>query len=262
MPMKPTKKEALGLYFSPRVKSFHIVVRLKDVPGSLSSVLGLLRDHVNLVNSISYSLEDDGAIWSGFGKSLSKSETEGKLKKLLERLPMVLECEVKGSDHGLLIDSFHSGLEVAPDRPAVVLPIVGISRIYDHMARILGSGGETLLFEEGSALGKSSGQYLNTKLGHDRVDWKVKALLGTYPVIGWGSASLKVEEPSARYRVGIRDCMECAGMGKDRKACNLVRGCLIGAVSTLSGSRFKCEETKCRFRGDSFCEFLLSKEEA
>jgi len=260
--MKSTKKEALGLYFTPRVKSFHVVVRLKDVPGSLSSVLGLLREHLNLVGSISYSVEGNGAIWSGFGKSLSKSETEGKLKKLLERLPLVIECEVKGSDNGLLIDSFHSGLEVAPDRPAVVLPLVGVSRIYDHLARILGSGGETLLFEEGSELGKSSGQYLNAKLGRDRLDWKVEALLGTYRVIGWGSASLKVEEPRARYRVSIHDCMECAGMGKDRRACNLVRGCLTGAASTLSGSEFKCEETKCRFRGDPFCEFLLSKKEA
>jgi len=260
--MKPTKKEALGLYFTPRVKSFHVVVRLKDVPGSLSSVLGLLRDRVNLVGSISYSLENEGAIWSGFGTSLSKGETEGKLKKSLERLPLVLECEVKGSDNGLLIDSFHSGLEVAPDRPAVVLPIVGVSRIYDHLARILGSGGETLLFEEGSALGKSSGQYLNTKLGQDRLDWKVEALLGTYRVIGWGVASVKVEKPRTRYRVSIHDCMECAGMGKDRKGCNLVRGCLTGAVSTLSNDKFNCEETKCRFRGDPFCEFLLSKEEA
>ena len=157
--MKPIKKQALGLYFSPRVKSFHVVVRIKDVPGALSSVLELLRGHVNLVNSISYSLEHNGAIWSGFGRSLSKNETEGRLKKLVERLPVVLECEVKGSDHGLLIDSFHSGLEVAPHRSAVVFPSAGITGIYDHLARILGSGGETLMFEEGSALGKSSGRY-------------------------------------------------------------------------------------------------------
>jgi predicted hydrocarbon binding protein len=47
-------------------------------------------------------------------------------------------------------------------------------------------------------------------------------------------------------------------MGKDRKMCNLVRGCLTSAISTLSGTEFKSEENKCRFRGDPFCEFLLS----
>jgi predicted hydrocarbon binding protein len=259
--MKPIKKQALGMYYSPKAKAFHIVAKLKDIPGALSSVLELLRDHLDLVNSISYSLEDDGAIWSGFGKSLSKTETEGKLKKLIRRSPMVLECQVKGSDHGLLIDSFHSGIEVAPDRPGVVFPLVGLSRIYDHLARILGSGGETILFEEGSALGKSSGQYLNTLLGHGHLDWKFKALLGTYSIIGWGSASLEVEKPGARFRVRVSDCMECAGMGKDRRRCNLLRGCLTSAVSTLAGSEFKCEETECRFRGDPFCEFLVSRQE-
>jgi predicted hydrocarbon binding protein len=260
--MKSTRKQSLGVYYSPRVKSFHVVVRLKDVPGALSSVLGLLRNHLDLIGSTSYNLEDGGAIWSGFGKSLSKDETEGKLRKLVKRSPKVLECEVKGSDHGLLIDSFHSGIEVAPDRPAVVFPLAGVSRIYDHLARILGSEGETILFEEGSALGKSSGQYLNTMLGHGRLDWKVKALLGTYSIIGWGSASLEVEKSGARYRVRIRDCMECFGVGKNRQECNLVRGCLTSAVSTLSGSEFKSEETKCRFRGHPFCEFLLSRQEA
>lgn len=260
--MKPIRKQSLGVYYSPKVKTFHIVVRLKDVPGALSSVLEILRDHVDLVNSISYSMEDDGAIWSGFGKSLSKAETEQNLKKLVRRSPLVLECQVKGSDHGLLIDTFHSGIEVAPDRPAVVFPLVGVTRIYDHLARILGSGGETILFEEGSALGRSSGQYLNKMLGDVSLDWKVKALLGTYSVIGWGSASLEVEKPGARYRVEIQDCMECAGMGKDRKGCNLVRGTLTNAVSTLSGGKFESEETKCRFRGNPFCEFLLSRQEA
>lgn len=259
--MKPTRKQSLGLYFSPTEKTFHVVVKLKNVPGALSSVLAPLRNHVDLVNSISYSLNDGSAIWSGFGKSLSKTETEEKLKKLVERSPKVLECEVKGSDNGLLIDSFHSGIEVAPNRPAVVFPLVGLSRIYDHLARILGTGGETIMFEEGSALGKSSGQYLNAMLGHGNLDWKLKALLGTYAIIGWGTGSLEVEEPSARFRVSVRDCMECAGKGKDRRGCNLLRGCLTTAVSTLAGKEFKCEEPKCRFRGDSFCEFLLFRNE-
>ena len=247
------------MYYFPRVKSFHIVVRIKDVPGALGSVLKLLRDHINLAGSTSYSVEGDGAIWSGFGKSLSKSETEGKLEKLLKRLPMVLECEVKGSDQGLLLDSFHSGLEVAPDRPAVVFPLAGISRIYDHLAEILGSAGETILFEEGSALGTSSGQYLNARLSHDTLEWRVKALLGMYGMEGWGCMSLGVERPGARFSVKVRGCFECVEAKRVRKGCDFLRGHLASAVSALSGKEFKCEETKCRLRGDTLCEFVLSR---
>jgi predicted hydrocarbon binding protein len=257
--MDPMRKRSLGLYYSQKAKTFHVVVMLKDVPGALSSVLELLSSHVNLVSSISYSLDRDGAIWSGFGESLSKSETEESLRKILRRLPMVLECEVKVSDHGLIIDSFHSGLEVAPNRPAVVFPLAGVGRIYDHLTRILGSGGETIMYEEGSALGKSSGQYLNSMLGKGRLEWKVRALLGTYPAIGWGSAVLEVGTPQTQFKIKVHECMECAGLGKDRKGCNLLRGCLASAVSTLSGKGFECEETRCRFRGDPLCEFVVSK---
>jgi hypothetical protein len=75
--MEPTLKRSLGFYFSPKVKAFHIVVKLNDVPGALSGVLESLRDRVDLVASVSYSLDGGGAIWSGFGKSLSRAETEG-----------------------------------------------------------------------------------------------------------------------------------------------------------------------------------------
>ena len=257
--MKETRKQSLGFYFYPGMKGFHIVAKLKDVPGALHSVLGLLHDRVNFANSTTYSLEDGTAIWSGFGTSLSEGETEEKLKKSIEQSTFVLECEVKGSDHGLLIDSFHSGLDVAPGRPGVVFSIVGITRIYDRLVQTYGSGGETILFDEGSALGESMGQYLNERLGQDDLDWKVKALLGTYRAFGWGSASLEVEEPSARFRVTVRDDFECTEMGKVRKECAFLRGHLASAISTLSGREFGGEETKCRFRGDPLCEFLISR---
>jgi predicted hydrocarbon binding protein len=73
---------------------------------------------------------------------------------------------------------------------------------------------------------------------------------------------LEVEKPSTRFRVTVRDGFECAGGGKDRKECGFLRGHLASTISTLSGREFEGEETKCRFRGDSFCEFLLSRKEA
>ncbi|MGD0478303.1 MAG: V4R domain-containing protein [Nitrososphaerales archaeon] len=260
--MKETRRQPLGFYFFPGTKGFHIVAKLGDVPGALYGVLGLLHERVDFVNSTSYSLGDGSAIWSGFGKSLLKDETKEKLKELIERSPLVLECEVEQSAYGLLIDSFHSGVDIAPDRPGIVFPAIGIARVYDRLAQTFGSGGEMILFEEGSALGRSTGQYLNARLGHAYLDWKIKALLGMYWVQGWGSASLEVERPNTRFRVTVRDDFECAGGGKDRKGCGFLRGHLTSTISTLSGREFEGEETKCKFRGDSFCEFLLSRKEA
>jgi predicted hydrocarbon binding protein len=260
--MRKGRQQSLGFYFLPGMKGVHIVVRLKDVPGALGSVLLLLRDHLDILSSTSYGLGDGSAIWSGFGKMLMRDETEGTLKNRVERLSSVLECQVKGSDNGLLVDSFHLGMDVAPGRSGIVLPTEGLARTFGHLADIFGSGGETILFEEGASLGKSTGEYLNKRLGHGSLDWKVKALLGMYRVQGWGSASLKVEKPLTWYRVRFKDDFECSRGRKDGKGCGFVRGHLTGVVTTLSGSEFKGEEIKCRFRGDPFCEFLLSKQEA
>jgi predicted hydrocarbon binding protein len=83
-----------------------------------------------------------------------------------------------------------------------------------------------------------------------------------YRVQGWGSASLKVEKPRTRFKVRFRDDFECTGGRKDRKGCGFLRGHLATIVSTLSGSEFIGEESRCRLRGDPFCEFLLSKQVA
>ncbi len=247
----------MGFYFSPNAKMFHLVVKMKEVPGALSSVLALLADKVDLVESMSYGAEDGRAIWSGFGKSLSKSATEGKLKSLVERSPMVIECEVKESDNGLIVDSFHAGVEVAPGRPAMIFPHAGFSRICDHLVRSLGSGGETVLFEEGSALGQSTGRYLNARLGQRRLDLRVKAALSLYRADGFGSPSLEVEEPGARFRITVHDCPECAETETERKECSFLRGHLVSVISTLSGSEFGAKETSCRLRGNPSCQFLL-----
>jgi len=251
----------LGFYFDAGIRSFHIVARIKNVPGALYDLLGRLQANVDFVNSTSHSLGDGSAIWSGFGKSLLDDESEGRLKELIEWSPFVLECEVKGSDHGLLIDTFHSGLEVAPDRLGIIIPIAGAAQIFDRLAQTYGSAGKAILFQEGSALGKESGQYLKARLGRGDFDWKVEALLAIYRAYGWGSATLEVEDPNARFKVTVRDCFECSEMGKFRKGCDFLRGHLASAISTLSDKEFEGEETKCKLRGDSFCEFLLSRNE-
>ncbi len=259
--MNVIRRPYSGFYFSPDVKAYHMVVKIKDVPGSLSIVLSMLPDVIDLVDCVSYSLEDGTAIWSGFGRSLSPKETEESLKSLMMRSPLVLDCQVKESVNGVVIDSFHKGLEVAPNRPAMVLPVAGFSRICDHLARILGTGGETVLFEEGSALGKLTGRFLNEKLGKGKLDMRFMAALGMYRASGWGSLSIEVERPGSKFRVTAADCPECADAGRDRTECGFIRGHLVSLISMLASEEFKSEEPRCRLRGDKTCEFVLARQE-
>ncbi len=248
----------MGYCFSPDQKAFHILVKMKDVPGSLSAILKVLADKVDLVESLSYGLPDGSAVWSGFGRSLSQTETKEALEKLIARTTMVIECQVEESESGIVVDSIHPGIEVSPGRPAMMLPIAGFSRICDHLAKILGSGGETILFEEGSALGQATGRYLNDRIGRGRLDVRIRAALGMYQAAGWGLLALKVEEPGVKYRIVARDCLECTEKSADRKECGFIRGHLGSVVSTLSGEEFRVTETSCRLRGGSACEFVLT----
>lgn len=257
--MKPTRKKVLGFRYAPNESTFHIVARIKDVPGALNSVLEILRERVDIIGSISYGLGDESAIWSGFVRALSKGETESELKKNIGKSPAVIESLVVSSNHGLLTDSFHSGIEYGPGRSGVIMPFAGVSRMFDRLVNVFGSGGQTILFEEGSALGTSSGQYINSLLGPKRLDWKVAALVAMYRTIGWGTTSLEIIKPRSSYVVRFSDCFECVDGTKPREECGFLRGHLVGTLTRLSGVDFKGEETKCRLRGDPLCEFRLTR---
>lgn len=248
-----------GYFFSQDFKAFHILVKMNDVPGALSTVLTLLHDVVDLVEGASYNLDNGLSVWSGFGKSLSDANTPASIKALLEASPMVVECQVKKSSNGLIADSYHDGLEIAPGRLGIVIPLAGFTRICDHLSKLMGTGGETVLFEEGSVLGQLTGRFLNEQLGSGRLDLRVDAALAMYRASGWGSAKMEVEKNGDQYRVSVTDCLECSSSDSNRKECAFLRGHLLRLVSTLASEEFGIEEGKCRLRGDPHCEFVLLK---
>jgi predicted hydrocarbon binding protein len=255
--LKPTRKKILGYHYSGKGRTFHIVARLSDVPGALSSVLELLRDRADLIGSISYGTEGGEAIWSAFVRPLVSTESEAGLKALVEKSPSAKEVIVRSSDRGLLADSFHSGIEYGNGRFGVILPLKGVSRMFNRLVDDFESGGETILMEEGTALGAASGQYLDDLLGAEELDWKVGALAGLYRSIGWGETSMRVEDPGASYVVSFADCFECVEGGKKRRQCGFLQGHLASTIGTMARKRFTAEETKCRLRGDQVCEFAV-----
>lgn len=241
------------------MKGFHITVEVKDVPGALSSVLELLRQHVDLTNTISYNTTEGRAISGSFAKALSPSVTESTLKRVISKSPFVEDYDVVGSRGGLVMDTFHTGIELGPDEPLVAMSVKGVSRMFNRLAKEFGTGGETILFEEGSALGQANGDYVKGLVGAKFVRKRARDLAALYRALGWGMASLSVRNRRRIVSVRVENCFECSrGRGR-RDGCNFLRGHLVGIVSSFFGGKFHGEERKCRFRGDPFCEFYLVK---
>jgi len=255
--VKRVERRAFFYYYEPKAETFQIIVRIRDVPGALSNVLERLRDRVNLISSFSYSLDDGTAIWSGFGRALSPSETTEKLKRYLIGSSFVKDSRIEASTKGLLIDSFHTGLKDMIGVPRIVLSTSALRRMFDDIVKVLGSGGSTMLFEEGQSMGRNNGSFVKKLVGPDIARQKARDLLGIYGAMGWGLPTMYEWNPGRRLRLSIDSCFECDGALRNRTTCDFQRGHLVGLLSTFYDVALECNETKCRARGDPGCEFEL-----
>jgi len=260
--LKPTRKRIHAFLYVPEGKGFHIVVGLKNVPGALESLLNLLRQHVDLTNTISYNTSEGKAISSVFAKSLSKSLTGAELKMAISKSPFVEDCEVVESNGGLVVDTFHRGTELGRNEPLLAISVRGLSQMFRNLVRIFGSGGETILFEEGLAVGQANGEYVKELFGEKFVRERMGDLAPLYQALGWGIVSLDVEEDGERVVIKADECFECSGDRGEGQGCPFVKGHMVGIVSAFTSNDYTGEETKCRFRGDPRCEFILQRKKS
>jgi predicted hydrocarbon binding protein len=255
--MQPRKKIIFPYYFSRDRKLFHIVAEMKDVPGSLSSILDLLKSHVNLVGIISYNTSDGRAMFSGFAEAISRSQSGPALQKLVAALPLVNDAMVTEGKDGFLVDSFHTGVQGGAGENYVMMQKESLSAMLNQMVRIFGTGGETILYEEGRKFGASRGRAFKLLLGKDSVPGMVSSLVHVFAALGWGQATQNPAAEGERLRITVADCFSCA-ISDGKKGCAFMRGWFAGFSAEALGREVHIEETRCRLRGDDVCEFVAT----
>jgi len=57
--------------------------------------------------------------------------------------------------------------------------------------------------------------------------------------------------------LAVNDCFECAVPSDIGRSCAFRRGLAAGTFGALLGQEVQCQETKCRSKGDKFCEFIV-----
>ena len=246
------------LQYAPGKKLFQMIVKLSDAPGSYRSILDLLSSRVNLVGTSTYSLEDGTAIFSGVSEALSKKETAEGLKALILSSKAAMDAEVREGRDGLLVDTFHSGPEIRGES-YMLFSREGHRHMFTQIVRMLGSGGETLLFNEGEMLGRMSAQSLTTLLGPKRMREEVPYLAHFITARGWGKVEMDPGAAGPLTRITVSNCFECAGESTSRSGCSFFRGYFTGAGSVVDGSQVVVKETKCKFKGAPACEFVATR---
>lgn len=255
-PINRRRRVVFPYYYSAHKKLFHVVARIRDVPGALAGLLTLLTTELNLLGSTSYSIEGESAIFSCFAEALRKSETTEEIQGLLAKSPWVLESKVSESKDGLLVDTFHTGVQVGMGEPYVMFPSAGMADIFEKLVRTFGSGGETILYELGRNFGYDRFELYRPLLG-PKPQSRVGEAAHIFEALGYGASNI-TQNPDGSVRIVVEDCFECVTPSEIGRSCAFRRGLAAGSFGALLGQEMQCQETKCRSKGAKYCEFMVA----
>jgi predicted hydrocarbon binding protein len=249
------KKREFSFYFAEGKKLFHIVARISDEPGSLGKVLNLLGTRVNFVGTSTYTLSNRTALFSGYAEALRANESADQLKKVVESSKAATEVAVMPGQDGILVDTYHTGFE-SNGQDMMLFRRAAMAGMLSQIYKLLGSGGETLLYEEGKAIGRSNMEETVKEIGKERVGANIAYLRKRLRALGWGDVDAPIK--GDRTRLQVRDCFECSDSSDSRTGCHFFRGYIVGNRGPVDGKEPVVEEVKCVLRGDEVCEFVIT----
>jgi predicted hydrocarbon binding protein len=248
-----------SLLYSRGAKVFHISAEIEDVPGSLNSVLELARGQIDLKNTISFSHDRGVASWRAFAEAVDPHVTTESVRFQLQKSPFVKSVDVSEGRDGLVVNKTSSGPTLGPGEPLIVMSIGGLNSVFNQVVKVFGTGGESILYGEGYSLGQANGNYLKGLLGNGHLKHSLDDLAGIYSSFGWGILEVLHEEGTGVTTGRVRDCFECTSAEASETRCNFFLGHFKGVMSILMGVDLVGSETRCKIRGNDFCEFELKR---
>jgi len=236
-----------------------VLVTMKDEVGAVASVNSLVASlNVDIRQSMSYSLVPDSlAIYNTF---VVLNDPRVSLVQLVERLKesaFVVKVEAREGRDGVIVDgmSFPASWQ---GRRTIILSQTATARMFEAIRFTLGSGGDVILYQQGSSYGKELAESFMTRLGDDYLRRNFDYTLGLLSATGWGVPELVGSKDSfPNITIALQSCLECDGVRATRPACSFVRGFLAGVSSAIVGHIVHCEELRCIGMGASECGFEL-----
>jgi predicted hydrocarbon binding protein len=236
-----------------------VLVTMRDEVGAVANVNSLIASlNVDIRQSMSYSLAQDSlAIYNTF---VVFNDPRVSLVQLVDRLKesaFVVKVEAREGRDGVIVDgiSFPASWQ---GRRTIILSQTATARMFEAIRFTLGSGGDVVLYQQGSSYGKELAESFMTRLGGDYLRRNFDYTLGLLSATGWGVPELVGSKDSfPNVTVTLQSCLECDGVRAARPACSFVRGFLAGVSSAIVGHIVHCEESRCIGMGEPHCVFEL-----
>ena len=267
MGARPTRSMSFpcGIY-APGRKLAQLCMTLKNVPGALASVTGLLALlKVNILSGhiAAFPGRAEGRV--SFFIDLSSSHVSlDEIVGRLRGLDVVIDLEAHRPEFpGLIVDTAHFPLKFM-GQEALIIDIRHVGEMFGRLDEVFESGAYVILFEMGHRVGRKFVKEVRERFDVDKL--RALQVLGSFAVArGWCVPELvEWDEQKPRLVVRMHDLFTCKPFAGQRKAPtgHLMRGVLAGIVEELTGASVKVKETKCVAKGDPYCEFVVERAEA
>jgi predicted hydrocarbon binding protein len=257
-------KETTGYHYNPKKKVFLVSIEIKNDPSALASIALILSSSGIVILSGFTSMNQDAetGIWGFFAEG-QKDVRAAFLKQLIDSSPYVLGSSVVEGTDGLVVDSLHFPVKLNSGETMILARREVFGDMFNRLGEIFGTGGETIVYEEGEATGESDAKRLIEVFSRSVAQQYVAELSNLYLTLGWGRPEL-VQFKAIPFSATIRlyDSFECSGQKSAKPHSNFIRGHMTGLINTLFQKDVLCIETRCSSVGDPFCEFTLSEKKS
>lgn len=253
------EKHVIIHQFNPEKTFSEIAVKMQNVPGVLASVLGKLSSlGVNVLSG--YTAANEGqeiGVWCSFIEN--RGVEEAHLRSALESLPGVIEVFVETSKEGLVMDVLSFPLVWNTGERAILLGQERFAKMLDRLREAFGMAGDLMVYQEGLSVGEGLSRFFVSKMGEKFVRNHLSQIFGVFQAAGAGYIEdVQYELDNLRVSVKIKESIECLGHRSSTHYSEFMRGLIAGFVSTVTGSRVRCEEVSCIATGDDSCEFVVT----
>ncbi len=244
-------------HFEPNGKTFEILARIKNDPGSLAALLGALaREGIDIIESLSYSKESIG-VWIGFVRHKKIPLTSQGLHNLVMSSPSTISCEIGENVNGMLIENLAFPITAANGDREIIIGAEFMKAMMRKLREEFQSASDVLLYREGVAFGEIAEKRYVDLLGRERLLKSLNYVYpGLYSAFGWARVelvSVNIQERQAIVR--LYDNFECPIGHGGKASSHFVRGFLNGTFSVLMEAKTSTLEVKCVTKGDKYCEF-------
>ena len=235
-----------------------VVVKMKDEVGAMASVSTLAASlGVDTRQSSTHSLDDGTAIYNAFVVLKNSDVSLVRLVDRLEKSPFVLQAQAFEGHDGVVVDQVSFPVNWQ-GRRVIVLSQPATAKMFEAIRSILGTGGEVVLYQQGLRYGRDFAEHFVSKVGRDYLARNYDYGLAVLAATGWGIPELNgSKDDFPNITVKLTSCLECDGIRHDWVVCSFMRGFLSGLFGTIAGHNVHCEETQCKAKGHSHCQFVL-----